>query len=333
MSVTMEQISLVVQTLYAELIQQAVAGSGPSGSLYERKVKDSKFLYLKTTVGSSREDIYIGRVGFEQTTEKMRKRIEAANVSLKPRQELVRLLKKSGLSAPLPALAHVISALKWYGVMNSAVLVGTNAYACYPALVGYKLDAGSMGTDDVDIATVNLAIQGDREGLSLEDVLKRADRSFKPLPTLSKSALPARFRSDQGFVVDVLTQVRSRVSTETIPLPKLQAGATPLQHLAWLVEQPATAVLLSGAGLLVDIPQPARYAIHKLIVAQKRGSTDRLKRRKDLAQAASLIQALAKSDPASLGEAYESARVQGKKGWADPIKVSLRELNMKIEAA
>ncbi len=331
MSVRMEQISLVVQTLYAELIQQVLAGSGPSGSLYERTVKDGKYLYLKTMVGSTREDIYIGKVGFKQTTETMRLRIEKANASLKPRQELVKLLKKSGLRTPSPALTHVISALKWYGVMNSAVLVGTNAYACYAALVGHTLDEGAMGTDDVDIATVDLAIQSDRAGLSLEDVLRRADKSFKPLPTLSKTALPARFRSDNGFEVDLLTQVRGKGSAETLPLLNLQAGAMPLQHLAWLVERPATAVLLSGAGLLVEVPQPARYAIHKLIVAQKRGPTERLKRRKDLVQAECLISALKISDPVALFEAYESAGAQGKKGWADPIKKSLHELKITID--
>lgn len=81
-----------------------------------------------------------------------------------------------------------------------------------------------------------------------------------------------------------------------MPLPALAAGATPLQHLASLIEAPMDAAMLYRAGIAVRVPQPARFAVHKLIVAQKRGG-DTSKRAGDPRLADAVIAALRASDP------------------------------------
>jgi hypothetical protein len=324
----MEKISLAVQTLYAELLEQCRSVSGPSGSLYERSIKGVAYAYLKTQVGEKRLDTYLGKLTEESTIAAMRG-IEDANQSLRGRRQLVQMLKQN-LPSPKAALASVIDVLNWGGVMADAIVVGTNAYGCYPALVGYRLNAASLGTEDVDIATLNLAVRPLREGQNFEQLLQLADATFRAVPALSKTPFPSSFRAANGFRVDLLTQQRSSRSEMSVPLPNLQAGATPLQHLAWLIDEPANAVLLSGAGLPVKVPQPARYAVHKLIVAQKRNPAERLKRRKDLVQARSLVEVLSKSDPGALLDAYESACAQGKVGWKKPVDMSLRELGLSI---
>lgn len=101
----------------------------------------------------------------------------------------------------------------------------------------------------------------------------------------------------------------------------------PLQHIAWLIADPVPTVALWGAGVPVAIPQPARYAVHKLILAQKR-TTDRLKRTKDLAQARALVDALLRPDPFALEDKLTDARRQGQTGWAGPLARSLRELGL-----
>jgi hypothetical protein len=63
----------------------------------------------------------------------------------------------------------------------------------------------------------------------------------------------------------------------------------------------------------VTVPQPARYAAHKLIIAQKR-TGDPAKRRKDLVQAATLIGALSKADPFCAHRRRCGCEVQGKRG-------------------
>jgi hypothetical protein len=69
------------------------------------------------------------------------------------------------------------------------------------------------------------------------------------------------------------------------------------------------------------VPQPARYAVHKLIVAQERKKTFALKAQKDLEQSFDLQKILEKFDPESLAEAFQDARKKGP-GWRQLIRFS-----------
>ena len=80
------------------------------------------------------------------------------------------------------------------------------------------------------------------------------------------------------------------------------------------------------SGVLVQIPRPEAYAVHKLIVAnRRRAGPDQLKSRKDRAQAALLIEALAEDRPDELREAYEDALSRGP-SWQDHIAASLKRM-------
>jgi hypothetical protein len=128
-------------------------------------------------------------------------------------------------------------------------------------------------------------------------------------------------------MVDVLTPARSRTDPDPTPIPALSAAATPLQHLDWLIDSPTPAAALYGAGVLVLAPQPARYAVHKLILAQKRGPGS-VKRQKDLDQAKALIDALKHTEPFAIEDALEDARGRGERGWRDRIDRSLHQLGL-----
>jgi hypothetical protein len=111
-----------------------------------------------------------------------------------------------------------------------------------------------------------------------------------------------------------------------MPIPALRAAAIPLQHLDWLIDSPSPAAALYGAGVLVYVPQPARYAVHKLIIAQKRGPGS-VKKQKDLDQAKALIEALKQTDPFAVEDVLEDARSRGE-GWRDRIDRSLQQLGL-----
>ena len=79
--------------------------------------------------------------------------------------------------------------------------------------------------------------------------------------------------------------------------------------------------------MLVQIPQPERFAIHKLIVADRRqGGPDAIKSTKDRAQAAFLINALAEDRPDELREAYHIARDIGPR-WAMRLDNTLAKMS------
>lgn len=329
MSVTLNPISLPLQTLYAELAQQLQASVERPTSLYKRDINGIPYVYGKRLVGNTRRDIFIGRADDPVVVERVAL-IEEENARTAERRQLVSTLRRAHIPAPVQALSHVLDAMSDAGLLRQAVLVGTSAYQCYPAPLGHMLPAAGLTTQDADLATASLAVTADEEGETLEAILKRADPTFRGLPGLDPAALPSHFRSASGFVVDLLTPQRRRTDTNPMPLPALAAGATPLQHLDWLIAEPIPAAVLYRSGIAVRIPQPARFAVHKLIIAQKRGG-DTTKRRKDLAQADALIAALKSADPFALSDAFEDAAAMGTPGWKRPIERSLKELGLAPE--
>src|SRR5262249_52140857 len=156
----------------------------------------------------------------------------------------------------------------------------------------------------------------------------RADSTFEAVPQIQPAAPPSRFPNARGYLVHLSTQARTREDKNPVPKKGLAPRAPPLQHLAWPIEDPGRTSALWGSGVLVNIPQPAKFAVHKLILAQRRDSTGQMKRSKDLAQAKALIEALTDSDPFSLEDAMTDAIAQGRNGWRQPIMRSLIEIKM-----
>ncbi len=66
------------------------------------------------------------------------------------------------------------------------------------------------------------------------------------------------------------------------------------------------------------LPHPARFAVHKLLVAQERAAAFQAKSLKDVAQAAVLVTALEELRPGDLRQAIAEARGRGK-GWRDAL--------------
>ena len=109
-------------------------------------------------------------------------------------------------------------------------------------------------------------------------------------------------------------------------LPALGVSALALRHLDYLLENPIKVAALYRSGVLVQIPRPEAYAIHKLIVAERRrGGPDALKSRKDRMQAEFLIEVLAELRPDELYFAYNDALKRGER-WQEQILKSLERL-------
>ncbi|MGA9846666.1 MAG: GSU2403 family nucleotidyltransferase fold protein [Roseiarcus sp.] len=339
----MKSVQPALLTLYADLLQQLQQVTAPAGSVRTQDVKGKEYLKANFTIGLQRRTLYIGRATDPEAKRKA-VAVQDEMQRAKARRQTVGLLRRGGIPAPTAELGRVLEVLALADLFRKgAVLVGTAAYQCFSPLVGTILPAASMMTQDVDLATASLALAaGDGRGAgidskgqtgapgsspSLEEILQRADPTFAGIPGLTPAAFPSHFRARSGLMVDVLTPLRSRADPDRMPVPALSAAATPLQHLDWLIDSPSPAVALYGAGVLVQVPQPARYAVHKLILAQKRGPGS-VKRQKDLDQAKALIDALKQADPFAIEDALEDARGRGERGWRDRINRSLHQLGL-----
>src|SRR5688572_25112182 len=237
----MEKIPLTLQTLYADLVQQAHAAPAERGTVYKQTVKGIDYLYVRASVGATRRDRFLGRADDPEVQARAAIAKEEARRAAE-RRKTVRILRAQGVPAPTVALGRVLDALADAGLFREAVLVGTAAYQCYSPVVGVALPAASLMTQDAELATASLVLAADEADETLETILKRADKTFVPVAGLDARQPPSRFRSAKGFLVDVLTPQLRRSDPNPMPLKRLGAGATPLQHLGWLIETPVQAV-------------------------------------------------------------------------------------------
>jgi hypothetical protein len=78
-------------------------------------------------------------------------------------------------------------------------------------------------------------------------------------------------------------------------------------------------------AIVVNIPDPARFALHKLIVYGERRGSFRAKAMKDLAQAAHLLDALWSQAPSTIEHALDDLRGRGRQ-WNRAVDVGVEAL-------
>jgi hypothetical protein len=137
---------------------------------------------------------------------------------------------------------------------------------------------------------------------------------FVEVPALNRKSPSTKFRiRGQELAVELLTPMRGRDTAKPIEIAGLGAFAEPLRFLDYLLEDIQPATLLYKHGVLINIPSPARFAFHKLVVSQRRRAGDAEKIKRDLAQAEQLFNVLIDDRPGDLILAYEAAEKMGKK--------------------
>jgi hypothetical protein len=128
--------------------------------------------------------------------------------------------------------------------------------------------------------------------------------------------------------VEFLTPNRGgeELSGKPAKMPALGgAGAVPLRFLDFLIHDPIRTVMLHKGGIPVLVPDPCRFAVHKLIVAARRPSGSQ-KDLKDLAQSdqlAAALQAVGRTD--DLREMFAEARERGP-AWREALDASLARM-------
>jgi hypothetical protein len=148
--------------------------------------------------------------------------------------------------------------------------------------------------------------------------------SFDPLPGLQDRQVWKWRQARGASIVEFLTPAFGEEKVK--PLPALGVSAQGLNYLDYLIAEPIPAIALYRSGVLVQIPRPERFAIHKLIVAdRRRDGPDQAKARKDRARAAHLIEILAQDRPDDLRDARDDAWSRGQR-WRERMDASLSRL-------
>ncbi|WBX84431.1 GSU2403 family nucleotidyltransferase fold protein [Sphingosinicella microcystinivorans] len=323
--------SLTAQTAYHELVSLLLddAASDIRGSPTLRVRGERRYWYDRYRIGTDTRERYLG-----EDNEALRQRIER-HEQLKAQQEerraerarLVRLLRSERLLGMDNLSGSLVAAMSKAGVFRlGGVLVGTTAFRFYEGELGLRLSFDqTTRTQDIDIASferLSLAISDTVEP-SLVDVF--SDLDFTPVPGLDHNKTWRWKQSRGAALVEFLTP--SFDAEESLrDLAALGVSAQSLHYLNYVLAEPIDAAAVYREGVLVKIPRPERFAIHKLIVAdRRREGPDSFKSRKDLMQAEFLIAVLAEDRPEDLQNACQNALERGPR-WRERIERSLTRI-------
>lgn len=336
----MNTVDLMFQTVYSELTQRAldahfVSDFSPNGTFVSVSDKGRDYWYFdEPTAGGGRKRKYVGPNSDPDIAQRVAAFKELKS-DLAGRRKLVQTLRnQAGLLGPDRFTGDIIQAMALSGFFRlRGVMVGAVAYQVYAGLLGVKLPAATIKTDDADFAqfhSISAEVE-DRMVPGVAETLRNVDPSFVEVMNQIDGRKHTKFKNATGYMVEFLTPNRGSDDHQGRPSPMPALGDThaqPLRYLDFLIHDPVKAVLLHRGGVPVTIPAPERFAVHKLIVSTKRrdqgGPPD--KRLKDVYQATVLMEALiATRRQDDLAEVYAEAWERGP-AWQEALTTGLRSI-------
>lgn len=305
------------QTLYAELLQKSAIPIEGGGSYVTKKIRERVYWYHQTITpeGIKKQD-YMGA-----DTPELRHQIETlksggdASAIIDARKRLVSMLGVAGASLEKGRSARIIEKMSRIGLFESGgAMVGSYAFACYGNMLGVESSASLRRTEDIDFSvarTIDIAVQRDIPAALLD-----VDASLKVPKQTNPGVCPFEMVSDDGFKVEFLTTRESPSDRVPVSIAQFGVHAQPLEFMDYLLNDLQDAVVLHGVGIPVRVPNPARFAIHKLAISQMRPVGMQTKINKDIAQSAFVIEVLAQDNPGSLSIAISDAVDRGDGLWS-----------------
>ncbi len=326
-----QSFPLSIHTTYQDLLQahSIRAISDIPGKPFLRDMgSKGKYWYVRQRIGEKTIQKYVG-----PDTPEIQERIREAAAANEEKQaferrcsSMVAQLRAAGVPTLDRDTGKVLNAMSKSGVFRlGGTLIGTHAFRLYSAELGVRFENTLAVTGDVDIAAfenLKLVIE-EQVDPALPETFK--DLSLEPAPGLDRKNRPTKWVMGRGGATEVEFLVpRMRADSSVLKLDPLGVYAQALPFLNFLIADPIPAVALYRSGVLVQIPRPEHYAVHKLIVATRRRSSATLKAKKDLAQAEVLFEVLLEDRPAELADSLETALTKGP-AWREAIDASVRQ--------
>ena len=319
-------LPLETQTLYAELLEHLVGVraqrtiGGLTGSFAEKTIKGEKYLYWQASQpGGKTHQFYLGRrtPALDRLVERLTRQQAAIAPDIERVRRLAAQLRAGGANTADHASARVVRALAESGLFDAgAVLVGTHAFAALGNVLGVHWGSGALRTQDVDLAgarDADIDVAVPDVAADIPSVLEGLEMGFLPAPPLDPRRPSTSFKvRGQALRVDLLCPKRGRGEAPVF-IPRFGAAAQPLDYLDYLLARPERAVFVNGGAALVNVPDPARFAFHKLLVAPLRPAAFQTKAEKDVLQAGQVLDVLLEARPGDLLPAWDSLRGAGRR--------------------
>ena len=320
-------LPLQVQTAYAELLQRFRSAPQTSidGSILRVEKAGRSYWVARRRIGNTISEQSIGPDSPEiqaSVQVALQKQSVAADWN-RDNARLVAMLRSAACLTPDQSTGKILLALDRIGFFRSGgILGGTHAFRHYPLHLGADVPQTAYAmTGDIDVlAPAHMVLAGDDGSLTAR--LSKAGLAMRTVFGLTED-------DPQKWVIDGTVELE-------ILGPVGRGGATSHRHkgvgervqarryLDYACKDPVQTVSLYRSGVLVTIPSPQRYALHKLLIAQLRKGDFALKKQKDLNQAAWLVAILAETQPYDLWEAWNDLSKRGVM-WRKLAQASLNQ--------
>lgn len=333
-------LSLLAQTAYAQLVDslQSLAVTrcitDVPGSFNRKDIGGKQYWYYQSRLldGSMRQ-VYLGPHSdrLEALIEARKRKPEAAQ---RTTSALGAHAVALGAEPILPAHLRVVHKLAHEGFFRAGgLLIGTHAFIAAGNMLGVRW-GGDERTQDLEFAHAGkqlaLALPSNAT-LDPSDAISKLEMGFTPVSSLDGVLGGSWIHpTDSTFRLDFLTTM-DRTEQDLVMIPAFNAQFQALRFMEFSMEGVTQAVVFARTGepCLVSVPDPARMAIHKLIVSGLRSGSFTTKADKDVSQAASLISFYVERSPSQIEAAFEDAISRGPK-WRKALGVGVENLQRRF---
>ncbi|MEN8205181.1 MAG: GSU2403 family nucleotidyltransferase fold protein [Pseudomonadota bacterium] len=300
---------------YSELMQQCIhpAPGGDNISFKSKAIGGKRYWYLYISLGNRRTEHYLGEESTEllDTIDDEKALWESSKDDRAVRARLVAMLLAGGATGVPASEGKVIALLERSGVfLAGGVVVGTLAFRAYANMLGVTWHS-ELQTHDIDLASDHrfpILIPRKKKSVQLAEIILKSGMGFMEVPALNRKSPSTKFKiRGEELSVELLTPMRGRDTARPVEIAWLGAFAEPIRFIDYLLDDIQPAVLAYKHGILINVPAPGRFAFHKLVVSQRRRSSDHEKIKRDLSQAGQLFSVLVEGRPGDLILAYEAA--------------------------
>ncbi|WP_031438528.1 GSU2403 family nucleotidyltransferase fold protein [Methylobacter tundripaludum] len=306
----MNQQDALTTSLYSYLFEEALANEsiticpGMHGSFSKETRRNNVYWYWVGRNNGKVTRIYIGADNKES---------EALIVSLENRKDMAKLaiasMKRTaaayrGAGGQLiePSTFKILAPLA-YLFRKGVFVIGSHGFLSICNALGISPLTGD------DMKSISLAIPDERKAVS--DISPEFDENFfkgvgKPLSSKTKVHV---FTADRG-------------SKKPVYFDDLGVAAEPLRFIDYLLGgEPFKGLVIGSYAIPVHLPNPARFAIHKLIISQCADRSFNGGSEKDIAQAAVLLDYLIRENAEQVVDALATCLAVD--GAVDNIRQSL----------
>ncbi|TFZ05266.1 hypothetical protein EZ313_00895 [Ramlibacter henchirensis] len=315
-------LSPAAQTNFAELFEQARAAAfdrsvrNLPGSFNRKTVKGRDYWYwqVRDLQGVNRQ-VYLG-----PDDERLARLIElheqGKTQSSGDLAALVTACVSLGCMTVIAQHFAIVNRMAEHGFFRAGgVLIGTHAFIAMANMLGVRWSSG-WRTNDVDVAhpgrNVSLAL-ADNAKADIHDAITSLEMGLLPQHTLAAEPSSTYLTAKKDIRVDLLTAAGRKA--EAYRYEPLNVSLQPLKFMEFSLEHTTQTALLAGEQVVVvNVPSPMRYALHKLVIMGEREEAFRTKIVKDAGQVAALAEYGLARSPAALKNAAEDLMGRGP-GW------------------